>query len=711
MSDRNNKVIEVINHYQDALNRYVTRAEEHKILHCLDKLRGLPITVSHLEETGVGRTVNSLRKVDGEVGEGARTLVNQWKEMVEQDTHDNDDRESDKDEEKMEECTENEENSSQNDIETVNLNSSGDKKSNKKDNSKEVNGEGKSSRHKEKDKYEKKHSESSKKKHDDNSSSNNNKDNSKSSKRKYEESPSKTVEEKSESSDDSDHRKKRKSEKKYRDTSPKSSNKKCVESENKQTNSSKEKSDRHKDKKDKKDKRHEKEIVESPKPKENDHSRKKDKKDSSSKKSSSNKEEKRKSDKEDITKKSNESPKKDKQHSPTKSKSSSKTSITNDTKIIKNKLKNVDSIDSGSGASFAEALGMLEPLPTKSAKKKLANIKNEVKNPEPSTSNSKPKSTEITKAKHNLKADYDDDDDDYLSDENEFLLDDKIDISDVPALLSNPPKFEPLEINISSLLPAITPNYRPVANNPLLNENPRHKALTEYETLSNVITSKNARTKVYSGNKVAFGKIPSLFELCIRILMDHIDALEYTGGVPYMILKPILDKCTADQLMVLEHFNPYLIEDTDGLWNFHCQKEFRNKKREEWESWREMYIRCVDEREVKLRALTANIKQSQDKSLPVRQTKLAYVDSVAKPPRGVARRQQKNGYTPDRNSPLITPSSRLSAIAQSGSAGQVSVPNPGPRAAIGASSNAIMKIKKAPLMQKTLQLMKGRFRR
>lgn len=57
------------------------------------------------------------------------------------------------------------------------------------------------------------------------------------------------------------------------------------------------------------------------------------------------------------------------------------------------------------------------------------------------------------------------------------------------------------------------------------------------------------------------------------------------------------------------------------------------------ETWREMYLRCRDERDAKLKALTVNIKQSIDKSIPVRQTKLAYVDSIVKPPRGVARKQ------------------------------------------------------------------------
>lgn len=101
----------------------------------------------------------------------------------------------------------------------------------------------------------------------------------------------------------------------------------------------------------------------------------------------------------------------------------------------------------------------------------------------------------------------------------------------------------------------------------------------------------------------------------------------------------MIERGTPDQLYMLEHHNPYLIEDTDELWQFHCQKEFRTKHREEMETWRDMYMRCLDEREAKLKALTNNIKQAQDKSLPVRQTKLAYVDTIVKPPRGVIRQQ------------------------------------------------------------------------
>jgi hypothetical protein len=78
---------------------------------------------------------------------------------------------------------------------------------------------------------------------------------------------------------------------------------------------------------------------------------------------------------------------------------------------------------------------------------------------------------------------------------------------------------------------------------------------------------------------------------CYRIsLTFYFSALEYTGGVPYDLLKPVLQHATPEQLFMLEHHNPYLIEDTGELWQFHCQREFRSKERQDMETAREMYM-------------------------------------------------------------------------------------------------------------------------
>lgn len=67
-------------------------------------------------------------------------------------------------------------------------------------------------------------------------------------------------------------------------------------------------------------------------------------------------------------------------------------------------------------------------------------------------------------------------------------------------------------------------------------------------------------------------------------------ALEATGGVPYDILKPVLDRANPEQLFTLEDYNPYLIEDTGDMWKWHCSRKFRGQVPRELETWRDMFM-------------------------------------------------------------------------------------------------------------------------
>lgn len=78
----------------------------------------------------------------------------------------------------------------------------------------------------------------------------------------------------------------------------------------------------------------------------------------------------------------------------------------------------------------------------------------------------------------------------------------------------------------------------------------------------------------------------SMLILCLTFSL----ALEYTGGVPFSILEPILKHASPDQLYNLEQYNDYLIEDTGVLWEYHCKKEFRSKVPNKNETWRNFYI-------------------------------------------------------------------------------------------------------------------------
>ncbi|XP_064597407.1 elongin-A-like isoform X2 [Liolophura sinensis] len=208
-----------------------------------------------------------------------------------------------------------------------------------------------------------------------------------------------------------------------------------------------------------------------------------------------------------------------------------------------------------------------------------------------------------------------------------------------------PPKQEIrlTDADILGYLPETQAYYKPLRFHGMEDQRGKHETNSVDPML---IGSKSySRTQVYSGRKnTGMTDMVSLYELCMRVLMDNIDGLDYVGGVPYYILKPVLEKCSAEQLYRLEDYNPQFLGETDELWVILCNRDFRGAKPDEMESWRELYLRRYDEREAKLQKLKANIAASEEaRKAPVRLTKLAYVDTVAKPPRDVRRKQMKYG--------------------------------------------------------------------
>lgn len=148
-----------------------------------------------------------------------------------------------------------------------------------------------------------------------------------------------------------------------------------------------------------------------------------------------------------------------------------------------------------------------------------------------------------------------------------------------PSLLTSKVKLPPLD-DISKDLPPpaeyVIPNdYKPMPVNALVMDcvfrQPKQPAymLNEADALCASTTSKNQRTKVYSGVKSGtLLTVPSLHELCIRFLQKNIDALEFTGGVPFEILKPVLERASPEQLYTFEHYNPYVFAMRNAIQRF-----------------------------------------------------------------------------------------------------------------------------------------------
>jgi len=260
------------------------------------------------------------------------------------------------------------------------------------------------------------------------------------------------------------------------------------------------------------------------------------------------------------------------------------------------------------------------------------------------------------------------------------------------------PELPPLPSSLSinkSLLPETQPTYKPMRVPGFGDASPKKKkGVVGDELDAHALTSRKSRTQVFSGRKVATtAEVTSLFELSIKVLIENIDALEDTGGVPYEILHPVLEKCNPQQLLHLEECNPYFIDDTEPLWEKHCCREFKGTKPDRNQTWRELYTKNQLEREERLKKINEKIAASQMAKKPERQVKLAYVTTEAKPPRDVRRKQAKFGTGTGLN-----PS--IPVTAPSRGTPQIHHRNTG-------SSPAKKQAEPAPMMKKTMKLFKN----
>lgn len=279
-------------------------------------------------------------------------------------------------------------------------------------------------------------------------------------------------------------------------------------------------------------------------------------------------------------------------------------------------------------------------------------------------------------------------------------------------------------------LPMIQTNYRPLPSLELISSfQPKRKAFSspqEEEEAGFTGRRMNSKMQVYSGSKCAYlPKMMTLHQQCIRVLKNNIDSIYEVGGVPYSVLEPVLERCTPDQLYRIEECNHVLIEETDQLWKVHCHRDFKEERPEEYESWREMYLRLQDAREQRLRLLTNNIRSAHANKPKGRQAKMAFVNSVAKPPRDVRRRQEKFGTggaaMPEKvrikPAPYPTGSSHIPAgsspeeLAYDGPSTSSAHLAPVVSSAVSYDPRKPAVKKIAPMMAKTIKAFKNRFSR
>ncbi|XP_037050663.1 transcription elongation factor B polypeptide 3 [Bradysia coprophila] len=684
-------VTEIITHYKNSILN--PKSDNKRLLHCINKLYELPISVNDLQATLIGRTVSGLRKIDGEVGVAAKALIAKWKSMVVAETISSGELDGDGDNNDNDEppSSQKSRHSDENVKKKIESNQHSEHKADHKED--RSNG-GKEHHHR---RHNSDAHSSTDHKHRSSADKHHSKDRQHRDHKEMGRAQSSEQNEQSGMGDDEENRLiiDIKSEDKHsRDTKLHRSDRK---DDKRSSGSSEHRSDKHKS-----SRNSEKSPQKS--------SEKADSSDRSNEKSSHHHHHRKRGEPSDGTSTSSKRKRPSDDNSPSKQSSTSSKA-----KKPKSETSTVDEIDSSMGTSFADALGMIMPKMSKGSKQKSSHrsgssdIIKVAPYDTPKVPSDKTKSSKVSPASSS-------------SSSSRSERKTKEASPQPPKLLSSYVALPPLEPVLAVEFPIISNNYKPMPLNPTVmdcvfnnyNQQQPKKIMTDEEAFGSGISSKSMRTKVYSGVKSgAIAQIPSLYQMCIRILQRNIDALEQIGSIPFDILKPVLQLASPEQLFSIESYNPYLMDDTDVLWQFHCEKKFRNLKRLELETWREMFLRCTEEREARFHNLTDTIKRSQTVAVPLKQTKLAYVNSAVKPPRGIIKKQNQFGT---KTKLIATPAARVAALNNVSN----NIAKPGDvrlRVAAGlrdtaqVTSNPAKTKSAAPLMQKSLQSFRSRFKR
>ncbi|KNZ79340.1 Elongin-A [Termitomyces sp. J132] len=70
-------------------------------------------------------------------------------------------------------------------------------------------------------------------------------------------------------------------------------------------------------------------------------------------------------------------------------------------------------------------------------------------------------------------------------------------------------------------------------------------------------------------------RVPTLVQLCQRVCASSIDSISGLGDeLRYRLVRPILERCNAEQLLRLEENSPHLENDTQDIWKRLCHEDF-----------------------------------------------------------------------------------------------------------------------------------------
>ncbi|KAJ6597195.1 RNA polymerase II transcription factor SIII subunit A-domain-containing protein [Mycena vulgaris] len=114
-------------------------------------------------------------------------------------------------------------------------------------------------------------------------------------------------------------------------------------------------------------------------------------------------------------------------------------------------------------------------------------------------------------------------------------------------------------------------------------------------------------------------RVPTLVQYCQRVAAVHVDSISSLGDeLRYDLVKPILERCTVDQLLRLEQASPYLQKDTPEIWKALCFRDYVSAAEryhrgqiQEPESWKDQYFVLVEEEARRIEEVGSKIRRQR----------------------------------------------------------------------------------------------------
>jgi hypothetical protein len=146
--------------------------------------------------------------------------------------------------------------------------------------------------------------------------------------------------------------------------------------------------------------------------------------------------------------------------------------------------------------------------------------------------------------------------------------------------------------------------------------------------------------------------IPSLRTSALRLCIINANNFVSLGDLPFVLVKPILQACSATQLALLEDQSPHLREDTQEIWQRHITERFRcqGEKREN-EDYRDVYERLKTDESERLKHATARLRAKNGK---IKEEKLAKQIVVIDPKKTPVKGDRKRPHPFSSNSSYFT---------------------------------------------------------